>query len=181
MVRKVISIISLLSIVLLSSAMAKNIKSGTSQYDLSQKEKHDILNKLQEDDSWVMDLLKERTLYTEAMKSISVDTVELSKNGSTYLIVEVLMTEFRGATGRNSSHWVYEKKGDNYRLLLDDASCAEINLEKNITNGYKDISCTSLWGYGDGAFVLYKYDGNVYKQSNCWSLKNGKRTKEKCK
>ena len=37
MVRKVISIISLLSIVLLSSAMAKNIKSGTSQYDLSQK------------------------------------------------------------------------------------------------------------------------------------------------
>ena len=53
-----------------------------------------------------MDLLKERTLYTEAMKSISVDTVELSKNGSTYLIVEVLMgTEFRGATGRNSSHW----------------------------------------------------------------------------
>jgi hypothetical protein len=194
MVKKVISIISLLSIILLSNVMAKDITSNTrnnnstiSKYDLSQQDKIDILNQIHQhavsnnDDT--VKLFTDKELYARAIESISALNANISNNGSIFLLISIdssCESMLCDMSCRNCPEWLYEKKGDNYRLLI---SGPNLSIAKNITNGYRDIEATQTWhvnpmdGSSEGGCEVYKYDGSVYKQTERWITKNGKKTK----
>jgi hypothetical protein len=67
---------------------------------------------------------------------------------------------------RTQMYWVYGKSGDNYRMLLSAGALDDMKVGNAVSKGYKDIVGMYLSGAGTvKEKVLFKYDGNIYKQA----------------
>ena len=101
--------------------------------------------------------------------------------------VEVLAQAFDfkvgcGATG-NCAFWVFEKKENQYRLLLDTRGPDGIGgielftVEPNRTNGFNDLVFAAHDSASEKTLYVYRYKNDHYKMSECydatWISTNG--------
>jgi len=162
------------------SKIAKKTDSSVENYNLSKKEKVDIFKLLLQEDSGDYGMSD-----SEVMEAMTAKKISLSGNGLLSLVITVGAPFFCGGSGGNCTMWVLEKNSDNYRLLLT-TNGQVIDLEKNITNGYIDISCPSHLGRNshfkeEQIIEVFKYNGSEYKTAECWAAIDGvKKKRTKC-
>ena len=97
----------------------------------------------------------------EMLKSFTVRKMDLNSDGQPEYVA-VLEDETICGNLANCPQSIYDKKGGEYNLLLE-TRARVIRLEKNSTNGYRDLR-TEL---GDSASTFFYY---IYQQFSVWKI-----------
>jgi hypothetical protein len=83
------------------------------------------------------------------------------------LEVHGINSEICGAN--NCVSWIYEKTPKGYRLLLDAGAISGFEVQKSVTNDYRDVIARGHASAWESGLALYKFDGTKYRLSNCYN------------
>jgi hypothetical protein len=100
------------------------------------------------------------------IENLNAVAIDLNRDGVPELIVSG-RSSLCSATG-NCMHWVYQKKGNGYRLLLRVGSAVFVDSEKTITSGFHDITAVQHDSAFSSFWRSYKFDGTRYRLSACF-------------
>ena len=162
-----------------SIGLAQSGKKATAQ------EKKDLFQLVSKNDAMIADAIKDGTLKASNLaKGMSVKKIDLNKDGQPEYIVVIENGYLCGAHG-NCTNRVYRKTGSEYQQLL--AENGEIlTLEKTSTNEFRDLRLEGSNTAFESSGTVYKFDGNTYKESECYTItftekdKKGKKVATKC-
>lgn len=84
---------------------------------------------------------------------------------------ETILVEGRGPEcgAANCPAYILEKRGQSYRLLLDAEEVQQVRVLNSMTKGYHDIQTNWHGSASLSGIVIYRYDGNNYKATDCFS------------
>jgi hypothetical protein len=98
--------------------------------------------------------------------NLTAVAIDLNGDGIPELIVSSRYS-LCSPTG-NCMHWIYQKTGTGYRLLLRVGSAQFVDTEKTVTNGFHDITAaqheSAFWSF----WRSYGYDGTRYRLKACF-------------
>jgi hypothetical protein len=85
---------------------------------------------------------------------------------------DTILVEGRGSGvcgAANCPAYILEKRGHTYRLLLDAEEVQQVHVLNSMTKGYHDIQTNWHGSASLSGIVIYRYDGNNYKATDCFS------------
>lgn len=92
---------------------------------------------------------------------------DLNKDGNKEIILRGNSSGLCGATG-NCGFWIFEKKGKKYRKILSSSDYVDISglgeqIQKNETNGYRNILLKGHFTASETTYQHYRFIGGKYK------------------
>jgi hypothetical protein len=149
------------------------------------QEKKALFQIISKNDATVAEGIRDGGLVADNLaKELSVKKIDLNKDGQPEYIAVIEDVNLCGAHG-NCNNWVYRKTGSEYQLLLV-TNGEKITLEKTSTNKFRDLRSEGSNSAFEGFGTIFKFDGNAYKESECYTItsdakgKKGKKTVIKC-
>jgi hypothetical protein len=105
-----------------------------------------------------------------------VKFVDLNGDGTAEVIAQGSTEEGCSPTG-NCPFWIFQKAGQEYKLLLSQNSVEAFNIEKNRSDGFSDIVAKTHGSATDSTVRLWKYHQGTYREAACydanWSVPGG--------
>src|SRR5687767_11279057 len=102
--------------------------------------------------------------------NLVAEPIDLNKDGKPELWVHGIGPSICGAA--NCVTWIFRKAVSGYQMLLDAGTIQQIEPQKTITNGYRDIIASMHGSAWDSGLTLYKFDGKQYQQAGCYFRTN---------
>ncbi len=117
---------------------------------------------------------REKEFYQDADCALMFDVkkVDLNNDGQNEIVFWGNNGNLCGATG-NCALWVYEKKGNKYKLLLQSIAYRDGAEEwfevKNVkTNGYRNLLLKGHFSGYETTHSFYRFNGDRYIETKCW-------------
>lgn len=95
----------------------------------------------------------------------SPDSISITSAGLAEYIVQGQFGCFCSVTG-NCTFWVLEASGRTFRILLEGAGTA-VSPSHSTSHGHLDLEVTIIESMTSGMTVLYKFDGQQYRETKC--------------
>lgn len=100
----------------------------------------------------------------EAALDTRIKMIDLNGDGTPEVVAQGMSG--CGATG-NCSFWVFRKTGDHYELILNGYG-ETFTIQKESTNGFKDIVVASHSSATDSGVTLFRYKDGSYHEAGCY-------------
>ncbi len=109
------------------------------------------------------DIQSEKELPKAALDT-RIKLIDLNQSGTREVIAQSMAG--CGAVG-NCSFWVFQKVSHGYKLLLDGYG-QTFTIQKESTNGFKDIVVASHSSATDSGLTLFRYREGRYREVGCY-------------
>jgi hypothetical protein len=142
----------------------------------TEQEKKDIFQLILKDKTVSEDLENKAFDEKALFDSISIEKKDLNKDGKPEYIGKSDLSISCGAHS-NCPEWVFGRTTDGYRLLLA-THAQKVTIQKTLSNKFYDIRAEGSDSAVESSYSIYKFDGNVYKATDCFTVNNeGKKPK----
>lgn len=142
---------------LVASQSLRKAKMSDSDKDVIAKAIEDLIS---EEDSQ----MKPGRHLTEAALDTRVKMIDLNKDGTLEVVAQAMAD--CSPTG-NCSFWVFQKIHDGYKLLLQGFG-QTFTIQKETTNGYRDIVVSMHDSAFDSVITVYHYNHGAYEDVACY-------------
>lgn len=158
-------------IILIFMVFSLPIEAVTGNKKVSNDVIRDLVQKMTEDGFLNQDCINQAGGID---KVINVELIGLSKNGKPQFEISAGEEPTSCTIGARSSYvWLYDKRDNNYMLILDAGVTDQLKKTKEVTNGYFDVE---VGVYIQAGAVLYienfKFNGKVYEKKSSREVKN---------
>lgn len=162
-----IQMAKLLTIIILAVTSVSNGMAQSGQATI--KEKRDLLQQLGNDGEDIADISTE---------SVKVKKIDLNNDSKPEYIVYV--EELCGASG-SCDYWIYGQRGSGFVLLLKTFAYSDFAVKPAAayTNGYRNLTAEAHGDAESTSYKIYKYNGDAYEATDCFSRKFVGRGKSK--
>jgi hypothetical protein len=99
-------------------------------------------------------------------ENLVAERINLGSDGKPELWVHGIGPMICGAA--NCVAWIFRKTGSEYQMLLNAGSIQQVEPQKTITNGYRDIIASMHGSAWDSDLTLYKFNGRQYQRAKCF-------------
>ena len=110
-----------------------------------------------------LEITSEAQLSEKALDT-RIKLVDLNRGGTPEVIAQSMVG--CGATG-NCSFWIFRKTGRDYKLILDGYG-QTFTVQKESSNGFRDIVVASHASATDSGLTLFRYEGGQYREAGCY-------------
>lgn len=131
------------------------------------RERKELFRLIAANDAGIKEEIENGAIAADLESGMSVVKRDINGDRQPEYFVEIYSGGICGALA-NCPDWVYQKTGNEYRLLLR-TFCRELKPEKTSTNKYRDLRSTGGDTAERDAFSIYKFNGNKYKAKSCFS------------
>lgn len=143
---------------------------GTAQKPVkaTAQEKKELFRLIVANDAQIKEAISEGGDTAALLEStMKVEKRDINGDRQPEYFIEIYSGGLCGALA-NCPDWVYQKTGNNYRLLLRTFG-RELTTEKTSTNKYRDLRSTGGDSAIQDSFSIYKFDGSKYRAKSCFS------------
>ncbi len=106
----------------------------------------------------------------DCAEMLEVQQIDLNGDRRNEFIVWGRSSGLCGGTG-NCAVWIYEKKNDKYKLLLQSVAYNDtakwFEVKKAKSNGYRNILLKSHFTAAETTYIFYKFNGTKYVEDKC--------------
>lgn len=151
----------LIVFVCFNAGLAQTGKQATAQ------EKKELFQLILKNDNEIKEAVSGGTVAKQLAKDMTIEKIDLNKDGQPEYIVVILDGGICGALG-NCPDWVYQKSGGGYQLLLRTFG-RTLSPEKTSTDKFRDLRSEGGDSATEGSFTIYKFGGEKYQANGCFT------------
>ncbi len=117
----------------------------------------------------------------QELEDVALDTpvklVDLNGDGTPEVIAQGTFQEGGCSRTGNCRFWVFQKSGDEYKLLISQGAIQSFTLQPTRTNGFSDIVVRMHGSATESTLRLLQYRDGMYHETDCyeanWSVLEG--------
>ena len=106
-----------------------------------------------------------------------VKLIDLNGDGTPEVIAQGTPEDGGCSPNGNCRFWVFQKLGEEYKLLVSEESIQSFTLQENRSNGFKDVVVKMYVSAAESTLKLLQYNDGRYQEVGCyeanWSAEGG--------